>query len=535
MVEKRAEFILMGFSQYGLGLQLISDSLYIESKGLLAKPRLKFPLVHPNLDQDTRDGLARFVGGLRDLNETYAYDQFLREVSLREVGLGHIRAGIKFAEAIHHPFTKFRTLLSAGSRFRLPNQEAEEALVRARTTTEDVGLLPERVEALVWSGWIDKQLGKDESFAFDAADIAFKQLFEQAKVTTQTILRDVCTAGCTMVQMAVKLDRDPNFYLRAARKAASDMTSWSEFVPSYARIVQTEKELGRNYHPTLAELKERITVEDGRVSDSTIHFWLQVVDLEQTIGDDWEKTLEYVRRLCSKLNYPKEVAEGYAYLAEFEARNNLDPTEALRKAKKAVRQSGWYDKIRVMVAKGKIEAVERYLLTEELLSDGSEQELPTEEELEGVITTLSDNLAERANRIGRYRNGDRQVEAYLTLAAELAYLGLNPLDLIDLAKRTVYGSSRPDYYAHRLKMLGRYQRTIGDSLHRSACDILAQATPEEMQHTLLLALHRGDNYALIGIGAFIPRENHEQIVQIIDASVQKRVRNSFSYSALLTQ
>lgn len=538
------EFVLMGFSQYGLGLQLISDSLYIESKGLLAKPKLKLPPVHPNAPADMKEGLARLVGGLRDVGETHAYDQFLRGVSLRETSLGHIRAGIKFSEGIHNPFTRFRTLLSVGNRFRLRDPEAEEALARARNITSDIGPLHERVEAFAWSGWIDKQLGKDESVTFDAADIAFGQLVEQSKArfdrepsnaTAQTVLRDVCIAGCTMAQMAVKLDRDPDLYLTTARVVASDITSWSEFVPSYIGIIKTEKELEQNHHLTLAKLKQKITVEDGRVSDSTIHFWLQVIDLEQSIGDDWQKTLEHVRGLCSKLNYPKEVAEGYAYLAEFEARNSLDPTEALKKAKKAVKQAGWYEKYRIRGAKGKIEGVEQFLSAQQLLTHDSEQGLPTEEELAVVTTVLNDGLAEVAKKIARYRNGDRRVEAYLTVASELVSIGLNPLELIDLAKYEVFGSSRPDSYAHRLKMLGRYQRSIGDSLHTTACNILVEATPQEMQQALFLAPHASNNYALIGFGAFIPRESHEQIIQAMDSSIQDRIRSSLSYGAVLTQ
>lgn len=528
------EIVLIGFSQYGLGLQLISDSLYIEEKGLLAKPNLKLPPVHPSVNRDFKDGLARLVGGLRDVGETHGYDQFLTGVALRETGLGHIRAGIRFSEGIRSPHTRFRTLLSVGSRFQLPNPDVEEALKKARATADEVGVLKDRVDALAWSGWIDKQLGAEESFAFDAADLAFRRLLEP---TNQTALRDVCAAGCNMARLAIRLDKDPDYYLTVAKMSSSVITSWSEFVPSVIDVALTERTLELPHQATVARLKEKITVEDDRVRDSTIHFWLQVVELEQSVGDNWQDTLDYVRGLCSKLTYPAEVAQGFSYLAEFEARNNLDPFQSLKKSKRALRQTSKYDSVRLkfMGTKGRISVAEQRILEEQLLADDSEHQLFTDDELEVVVTTLYNNIGELVGRIGTYRNRDKRVEAYLAVASELVTLGISPIDIIDLAKYEVYSSSRPASYAHRLKMLGRYQRNIGDSLHTSACNILTQATPQEMPQALLLAQQRKDNYALIGIGAFVPVEHHKAIVQGVDESLQPRMSRTLGYGAVLNQ
>lgn len=534
------EMVLVGFSAYGTGLRLINNSLYLEDKGLYAKPRRKtsgMPMTDPHGVIDFNN----LLDTLSNVGETYAYDEAFSGVALREGSLGHLQAGMKYSEHIHSATTRFNTLLSIGSRFQLPNYEVEDILEKARETADEIGPLHERTRALAWSAWIDQQLGKTGSVAFGAADIAFKKLVEQARIkqtdkraglAATDRVRDAAIAGCDMAKVADHLGKDPVFYLSMSKSLASDIQSKSEFVISFEHIIQAENDLGLNYELSLARLKERLVVEDERLDYSAIHFWLRCVRLEQSLGADWQATLEHVRELCGKIDYAVWAGESFADLAKFEVANGIDPTTSLQKAKTALKNMGKYILIEKNRAKNAIDDVEETLgmqgLMAEAETDGG-MALTTE-----IINVASSGVAEAVAKIRKSKDADKRTKSYLDLALECAQIGLDPMDIIDLAKQEVYGSSHRLSYDHRLKMLGRCQRAIGSSLHTYGCNILAQATPEEINEALELAQRSDDAASLIGFGAFVPVYQHEAIIQTATEADQSRLGRYLNYGAVLT-
>ena len=535
--------VLDGMSQYGLGFKLVSDALFIQEKGLAAKQNFKIPF-HESVGEDFRQGVYQLVDNLRGTTDHYAQDSQMLGLARREAHMGHINTAVRYAEVVRDPYRRFKALLNTGSSFTLPNPQAEDALARARNTVDQVVKIDEKARALAWSAWIDKQVGNNESKAFDGADIAFKRLVSLAQeraaarkdeLSTGDVLEDASNVGCEIARVAAKVDRDPEYYLTVSKLTASRIPSWGKFVDSYTQIIQTEKELGLDHKTSLTRLKERITPRDDEpIHDSNISTWLRIVDLEKNLGEDWQGSLDQVRDLCKKLDYPKAVAEGYGRLGGFEADNNIDPTPSLKKAKAGARKLKWFEKKR---ANSLINGVEEGWKRRSTNSEdkAKPESPPTPQQTQEMLDGLSKAADEALVEISKIRNGDQRVATYLEFASELAELNIDPMDVIDLAKAEVYKTSHRPSFEHRLRALGRYQFSIGMLLHKRAFGIIAHATSEELNQAFQLAKEEGDPYSLVGFGAYVPAERHEAILQTMDESQQANLRRYFAYGASISQ
>lgn len=538
-VDLTPKTVLAGFGQYGLSLQLLSDSLHIDEMNLPGKNKLKLP-VSVDVNEAAREEIKKLRGFFSGMNDRFNFDQTFVAISERETHLGHLRPAIKFAEYIRSPQRRFKALLHVGQDYEMPNPDVEEALRVARATGDEVFDLKERVGALAWSGWIDKQLGID-SHAFGAAEIAFRELTVRARSklkeapsesSTTDALRDVSVASVDIATVASELGKDPQSYLTVGKVVASDIASWSESVRALSGIVRAESSLGLDYQMTLVRLKEKITVDkDAKIHDSNIGFWLQVVELEKAIGADWQKSLAYTKELCEKIDYDFAAAQAYKDLAEFEAKNGLDPSASLDRADKSWKKIGRLGRLRIR--------------TMDTISNWGQKDtkpylLAVAEQLEGlnereVQKFFADAIRYSVEIVDKRSDRDQRTEGYLDVASDVSSLGVYPVGLIDLAKKEVYTSSHKASFAHRLKILGQYQRSIGDTLHSNAYNILSTASPEQINEAFMLALKGDDRYPLIGFGAHIPVRMHETLIQGLSPKIQARVRRDFSYGAALSQ